>query len=83
MFFSVVKWYLIIIPVYLVVFYFYYMLTTSRRDRLFPSLLDVVNHIRESKDNQADFFGPFIAITVIYAIISAIVLFFALITGKL
>lgn len=83
MLFSIVKWYLIIIPVYLVVFYFYYMLTTSRRDRLFPSLLDVVNHIRESKDNQTDFFGPLIAITVIYAIVSAIVLFFALITGKL
>lgn len=83
MLFSIVRWYFIIISVYFVVFYFCYMLTTSKRDKVFPSLLDVVNHIRESDDNQGNFFGPFIAITVIYAIISAIVLFFALITGKL
>lgn len=83
MLFSVLKWYLIIMSAYFVIFYFYYMLTTSKRDKVFPSLLEVVNHIRETKDNQTDFFGPIIAITVIYGIISAIVLFFALITGKL
>lgn len=80
---SVLKWYLIIMSAYFVIFYLYYMLTASKRDKVFPSLLEVVNHIRENKDNQTDFFGPIIAITVIYGIISAIVLFFALITGKL
>lgn len=80
---SVLKWYLIIMSAYFIIFYFYYMLTASKRDKVFPSLLEVVNHIRENKDNQTDFFGPIIAITVIYGIISAIVLFFALITGKL
>lgn len=83
MLFSIVKWYFIIMSAYFVIFYFYYTLTASKRDKVFPSLLEVVNHIRESNDNQSDFFGPIIAITVIYAIISAIVLFFALITGKL
>lgn len=82
MLFSVLKWYLIIMSAYFVIFYFYYMLTASKRDKVFPSLLEVVNHIRETKDNQTDFFGLIIAITVIYGIISAIVLFFALITGK-
>ena len=83
MLFSVVKWYLIIVPVYFVIFYFYYMFTAPKRDKVFPSLLELVNHVRETKDNQTDFFGPLIAITVIYGIISAIVLFFALIAGKL
>lgn len=83
MFFGIIKWYFIIMSAYFVIFYFYYTLTTSKRDKVFPSLLEVVNHIRENKDNQTDFFGPLIAITVIYGIISAIVLFFALITGKL
>nr|DAV20905.1 MAG TPA: hypothetical protein [Caudoviricetes sp.] len=83
MLFSIVKWYFIIMSAYFVIFYFYYTLTASKRDKVFPSLLEVVNYIRESKDNQNDFFGSLIAITAIYGIISAIVLFFALITGKL
>lgn len=83
MLFSIVKWYLIVVFVYFVVFYFCYMLTTSKRDKVFPSLLEVVNHIRENDDNQGNFFSPLVVITVIYGIISAIVLFFSLITGKL
>lgn len=83
MFFSIVKWYFIIVSVYFVVFYFCYMLTTSKRDKVFPSLLEVVNHIRENDDNQGNFFSPLVVITIIYSVISALVLFFALITGKL
>lgn len=83
MLFSIVKWYLIIVSIYFVVFYFCYMLTTSKRDKVFPSLLEVVNHIRENDDNQGNFFSPLVAITVIYVIISAIVLFFLSIAGKL
>lgn len=83
MLFSIVKWYLIVVSVYFVVFYFCYMLTTSKRDRVFPSLLEVVNHIRENDDNQGNFFNPLVVITIIYSVISALVLFASALTGKL
>ena len=83
MLFGVLKWYLIIMSVYFVIFYFYYMLTASKRDRIFPSLLEVINHVRETKDDPKGFLHALGFISFIYGIPSAIFALVLLVNGKL
>lgn len=83
MLFSIIKWYLIIVLSYFVVYYFYYTLTASRRDKIFPSLLEVVNHIRETKDDTRGFLGTLFCITFIYGIPSVVLGLIFLVNGKL
>ena len=83
MLFGVLKWYLIIMSVYFVIFYFYYMLTASKRDKVFPSLLEVINHIRETKKEPCGFMDGLKFASGVYAIFSALYLFGAFLTGNL
>lgn len=83
MFFSIVKWYLIITLVYFVVFYFCYMLTTSRRDKILPSLLEVINHIRETKKEPCGFMDGLKFASGVYAIFAVFYLFVSFLTGNL
>lgn len=69
--------------VYFVIFYFYYMLTASKRDRIFPSLLEVINHVRETKDDPKGFLHALGFISFIYGIPSAIFALVLLVNGKL
>ena len=83
MLFSIIKWYLIIISACFVVYYFRYILTTSRRDKIFPSLLEVINHIRETKSDPDGFLRGLGFITLIYGVPSAVLAFILLVNGKL
>lgn len=83
MLFSIIKWYLIIVSTFFVVYYFYYTLTASRRDKIFPSLLEVINHIRETKNDDGCFLHVLTVISLIYGIPSAILALILLVNGKL
>ena len=83
MLFNIVKWYLIIVSACFVVYYFHYILTAPRRDRIFPSLLEVINRVRETKDDPKGFLHALGFISFIYGIPSAIFALVLLVNGKL
>lgn len=67
-----VKWYFVTIFIYFVVYYFYFMLKVPRRDEIFPSLLELVNHIRDQKHGPGGFTDIFACITIVYVIVYAL-----------
>ena len=80
---NVVKWYLILVSVFFLIYYVRYILTTSRRDKIFPSLLEVINHIRETKKEPCGFMDGLKFASGVYVIFSALYLFGAFLTGNL
>ena len=71
---DIIKWYLITISVYFVFYYLYFATQTSRRDRIFPSLLDLMNYIRDQKYGSGRFMDIFACISLLYG--SAAVAYF-------
>lgn len=69
---NIIKWYLIAISVYLVFYYFYFALKTERRDRIFPSLLDLVNYIRDQKYGPGGFGDIFACISIVYGLFALV-----------
>lgn len=63
---DIIKWYLITISVYFVFYYLYFATQTSRRDRIFPSLLDLMNYIRDQKYGPGGFTDIFACISLLY-----------------
>lgn len=73
---DILKWYFILVSVYFLINYFHFACTTSNRDKIFPSLLEMMNHIRETKRNRDGFIVNLIGFSVFYAIIAPVVAFF-------
>lgn len=72
---DIIKWYLIVVSIYFLLYYFHFACTTARRDKIFPSLLETMNHIRETKDSTDGFICTFIWVTVWYVVVYAFVVF--------
>lgn len=65
---NIIKWYLILISVYFICYYFYFATKTERRDRIFPSFLDLMNYIRDQKYGPGGFGDIFACISILYGI---------------
>ena len=80
---NIIKWYLMLISIYFICYYFYFATKTERRDKIFPSLLDLMNYIRETKNDPDGFLRALGFITLIYSVPSAVLAFVLLVNGKL
>ena len=77
-----IKWYFITISVYFIFYYFHFMLKAPERDKIFPSLLELVNYIRDQKHGPGGFTDIFACITIVYVIVGALAAFISVIGGK-